>query len=70
MSRVAARPFKLGHVQVHEHDVRAEPPCLVDNFAPIAGFAYHVNPARLEQASQSVAEQSVVVGYENAHRAD
>jgi hypothetical protein len=49
-------------VQVHEHNVGAEPPCLVDCFAAVAGFPDDLDPARLEQAAQTVAKQSVIVG--------
>ena len=59
--------IELGHVQVHEHDVRTEPSRLVDRFASVAGFAGDVDAARLEHAAQSVAEQRVVVGDQNAH---
>jgi hypothetical protein len=59
---------KLGHVQIHEHNVGAEPPRLVDSLAAITGFADHLDPARLEQTAQSVAEQSMIVSYQNAHR--
>src|ERR1700687_4117000 len=31
---------KLGHVQVHEYDVGPQPPCLVDGFASVTGFAH------------------------------
>jgi hypothetical protein len=42
---------------------------LVDGFAAVTGFADDLDPARLEQAAQSVAEQSMVVGEQNTHEA-
>jgi len=62
--------IELGHVQVHEHDLGSEPPGLVDCLAPVAGFTDHVHSPRLEHAAQSVAEQSMVVGDQNAHKSD
>jgi NAD(P)-dependent dehydrogenase (short-subunit alcohol dehydrogenase family) len=49
---------ELGHVQVHEYDVRAKPLRLLNSLASVVGLADHVHAARLEQASQSVAEES------------
>jgi hypothetical protein len=52
------QPVELGHVEVHEHDIGAEPPCLLESFAPAAGFADDFDSARLEQAAQSTAKNS------------
>jgi hypothetical protein len=61
---------ELRHLQVHEHEVRTEPSRLVDRFAPVAGLSDHFYSPRLEQASQSVAVEGVVVGYQNTHGSD
>jgi hypothetical protein len=60
---------KLGHIQVHEHDVGAELACLVHGFASVAGLADHLDSARLEQTARSITKQRVIVGYQYAHEA-
>src|SRR5262249_7633316 len=63
----SSQTVQLGHVQIHQQDVRPQPSSLLDRLATVARLADDVYPARLEEASQSISKELVIVGDEDAH---
>jgi hypothetical protein len=59
----------VGHVNIHQDQIRLQLSRQSDGFSTRLGFSYHLHQIRpgIHQADQSLAEQAMIIGDQDAH---
>ena len=64
--RVASSPFRKGHGDVHQDNVRLQQGRKADRLAAIGGLAHNLDATlRLEKGAETLADDGVVLGEQN-----